>query len=570
MKLLGLHVPLTSRTAGAPQRRDGDPSDDRLFTGSRFIFPEGSEGAESVTPEGAMKVSAVYGCVKVIAETLGALPILVYQRREDGGKDRATQHPLFKLLRYRPNPLKMTGQELREVMTAAVLLWGNAYAQIVRNSAHEPIGLYPMHPGRVTPRVEAGAVVYDIRQDSGVIRTLASEEVLHIKGFSTGGLTGQSVISAMRQAISMGMTLENYAANFFEGGAFPAGVLEYEGGLDAAAKENLRTSWERLFGGRNRGKKTAVLEAGVKWKGMGIPQQDAQFLETRRFQVEEIARAFRVPPHMIADLSRSTNNNIEQQSQEFVTYCLTPWLTRWEQSIARDLIDDAERETVFVEFLLDALLRGDTTTRYSAYSVGVQNGFLTRNEVRLRENLNPVDGGNELLVPVNMIPADQLGKLPQPAPTGQKPPPNDQKQPQNDQKELKNAFRGAFRDAWSRIERKEKSALNQAFRKKTGPEFDIWYAEFRSKHAVFAADVLRDLHAAFSALAEAPVPLELDAYLKDIDGEVRHYREMVAAQPGAARDWQVVPLVVNYRAERVMGYDKQLIEYSDDEYGSAA
>ena len=503
MKFFGLNLPTIGR-----EKRSSGPSvtDDRWFSPMGWLFGSG-EG--EITPANATQFSAVFASVRVISETLASVPLLIYERKGDRGKDRAVNHPLYRVLRTRPNNQKTSGVEFRQMLMSHVLLWGNGYAQILKNSAGEVLELRPIHPSIVTPRLnESGDVYYEVRTRSGKIM-LPGNEVFHLRGYRDSGLEGMSPITAARQAIKMGLSLESFTTNFFDGGAFPAGVLEYEAGeMSQEARTNLRTSWQDFHGGANRGKKVAILEAGLKWKPMGIPQADAQFLEQRRFQIEEIARIYRVPPHMLGDLTRSTYSNIEQQSQEFVTYCLLPWFRMWEDAICRDFFDGDDR-TYFAEFLVDALLRGDTLSRSQAYQVQIQSGMLSPNEARASENRNPYDGGDDFMV-INKLESEKAANA-APAPT-------DPKKAVPDPKEVKAAFRGPFKETWARIVRKEAGAIKAAAKKKTSEEFRAWFDEFITEHREFAKTCLNELHDGYSRLSGINTELDclLDAYVKDV------------------------------------------------------
>jgi HK97 family phage portal protein len=507
MKLLGVQIPFTQRAKGSSQEQRASPSvvDDRWFSPSPYVYLGG--GNEQVTPESAIRFSAVYGCVKVISETLASVPLVVYRRRGDGGKDKAKEHPLYRLLRTKPNNMKTSGLEFREMLTAHVLLWGNGYAQILRNSMGEPTELYPMHPSRVTPDVsEEGRLIYRVRAQQGPERILQADEVFHIRGYRDQGLSGLSPIAAFRQAVTLGLSLESFGSNFFDGGAFPAGVLEYDGALSDEAKKNLRESWQNLYGGQHRGKKVAVLEAGLKWKPMGIPQSDAEFLATRRFQVEEIARIYRVPPHMLGDLTRSTFSNIEQQSIDFVTYTMLPWFKRWEEAISRDFLNGDDSE-IYTEFLVDGLLRGDTLSRFQAYGLGRQWGLYSINDIRLKENLNPIGPeGDVYLSPLNMVPAGQeSAPAAQSSPTAPAPEPDDdnedeEEDEQDDSQRTRVAFTGPFREQWKRILHKQNEAIARQVQKLEEPQYLEWAQSFMEEQRSFARKCLKELAGAYFAV----------------------------------------------------------------------
>lgn len=358
----------------------------------------------SVTELSALQSTAVYACVRLLAETVASLPLITYRRLENGGKERALDHPLYDVLHYRPNRL-MSSFEWRETMMGHLLLWGNAYSRIVDDASGRVVELYPMRPDRVQISQTEAGLMYTYSPTGGEVMTLPEEKVFHLRGLSTEGILGISPIAQARQAIGLALATEEFGSRFFGNGARPGGVLEHPGTLTDEAMNRLRMSWEQSHTGAANAHKVAILEEGMKYAQIGIPPEDAQFLETRKFQLAEIARIFRVPAHMIGDLDRATFSNIEHQSLEFVIHSVRPWLVRWEQAIMRSLLMEHERNEVFAEFLVDGLLRGDTMSRYQAYATAVTNGWMSRNEVRQLENLNPVDGLDEYLVPMNMMEA---------------------------------------------------------------------------------------------------------------------------------------------------------------------
>ena len=365
--------------------------------GLSFLFGQTAAG-KAVNERTAMQTTAVYACVRILAESVAGLPLAVYHRSE-AGKEIAYEHPLYFLLHDAPNP-EMTSFVLRETLMAHLLLWGNAYAQILRDGRGNVIGLYPLLPDKmeVDRDSRTGEIYYTYTRfteenpnfkDRGRIR-LRREDVLHIPGLGFDGLVGYSPIAMAKNAIGIALATEEYGAAFFKNGARPGGVLEHPGVLKDPSK--LRESWHDIYGGTMNTGKIAVLEEGVKYQQIAIPPEEAQFLETRKFQIDEIARLYRVPPHMIGDLEKSSFNNIEQQSLEFVKYTLNPWVVRWEQSLQKALLSDKEREEYFIRFKVDGLLRGDYKSRMEGYAIGRQNGWLSANDIRSLEDLNPIEG----------------------------------------------------------------------------------------------------------------------------------------------------------------------------------
>jgi len=380
-----------------------DKPQNKIGGGYSFLFG-GTSSGKAVNESTAMQTTAVYACVRILSESVASLPLHLYQYNDDGGKDQIVTHPLYYILHDEPNP-EMTSLVFRETLMSHLLLWGNAYAQIIRNGRGEVIALYPLLPNKITvDRDNSNNIVYTYQSDKGDIK-LRRDNVLHIPGLGFDGLIGYSPIAMAKQAIGISIATEEFGATFFSNGANPGGVLEHPGTLDQKARENLRESWGERFSGSNS-HKIAVLEDGLKFHQLSIPPNEAQFLETRKFQINEIARIFRVPPHMLADLEKSSFSNIEQQSLEFVKYTLNPWVVRWEQSIQQALILPSEKSKLFVKFNLDGLLRGDYQSRMSGYSTARQNGWMSANDIRELENLNKIpaeDGGDLYLVNGNMM-----------------------------------------------------------------------------------------------------------------------------------------------------------------------
>jgi len=373
---------------------------------SRFFESAVAKSGVSVSEDTALKYTAVFACVRVISETIASLPLFLYQRL-DRGKRKATEHPHYKLLHLKPNP-EITSFQFRETLQAHLLLWGNAYAEIEWGNDGWINGLWIITPNRVNPkRDETGNLVYDVCLPKGGIVTLSKYQMLHLKGLSYSGLYGYSPISLAREAIGLGIASEEFASRFYQNDATPGGALKHKGQLSDKAYERLKKFWNERFQGLSNAHRVAILEEGMDWQSVGIPAKDAQFIETRKFQKTEIAAIYRVPPHLIADLERATFSNIEHQSIEFVIHCIRPWAVRWEQELSTSLLLPGEQDNYFYEFLLDALLRGDTESRYRAYATGRQWGWLSANDIRELENMNPLpDGkGDIYLVPLNMVEA---------------------------------------------------------------------------------------------------------------------------------------------------------------------
>jgi HK97 family phage portal protein len=367
----------------------------------------------SVTPDSALTSAAVFACVRILAETVASLPLITYTRTAKG-RDRATNFYLYPLLHDSPNEY-MTSFELRETLQGHLALWGNAFSQLDYDAGGRITSIFPLRPDHMREiRVENGQKIYHYQLPNGQFVWLDGLKIWHLKAFGDG-IWGYSPVELMRNAIGLNMALEKFGSKFFANGARPGGVLEHPGQLSDKAGKNLRASWNEMHSGLDNAHKIAILEEGLKWHDVGIPPEEAQFLETRKFQLTEIARIYRIPPHMIADLEKATFSNIEQQDLEFVKYTMFPWLTRWEQSIQKHLMLERERKKYYAEFLLDGLLRGDNASRSQYYAMAKQWGWMSTNEIRQKENMNPVEGGDVYLIPMNMMPADQVTTPPAPA-----------------------------------------------------------------------------------------------------------------------------------------------------------
>ena len=386
-------------------------------TGSAYsFFFGGSAAGKRVNERSAMQMTAVYSCVRILAEAVAGLPLHLYRYKEDGGKEKALDHPLYLLLHDEPNP-EMSSFVFRETLMTHLLLWGNAYAQIIRNGRGEVMALYPLMPDRMAvDRDDKGQLYYEYTTSAddapiskGSIVRLKPSDVLHIPGLGFDGLVGYSPIAMAKNAIGLAIATEEYGSKFFANGAQPSGVLEHPGTIKDP--QRVRDSWMSQFGGSANSNKIAVLE-GLKYTPISISPEQAQFLETRKFQINEIARIFRVPPHMVGDLEKSSFSNIEQQSLEFVKYTLEPWLVRWEQSIQRTLFSADEKKRYFVRFNVEGLLRGDYASRMNGYAVGRQNGWMSANDIRELENLDRIpaeEGGDLYLINGNMTKLKDAG-----------------------------------------------------------------------------------------------------------------------------------------------------------------
>jgi HK97 family phage portal protein len=431
----------------------------------------------NVSETNAMRTSAVYACVRVLAESMASLPLITY-RQTKAGKERATNHRLYPILHDQPNS-EMTAFEFRVAMMTSLLLWGNAYAEIETNARGDVLALWPLLPGmmevmrtRPASAGERGKLYYHYQLPDGSYQDLVPYQIMHIRGLSFNGVVGLSPIQMAREAIGLSMATQEFGARFFGNGARPGVYLEHPGKLGDKAYERLLGSWNATHQGLANSHRATILEEGMKLETVGVPPEDAQFLETRNFQVEEIARIYRVPLHLIGDLRRATFSNIEWMSMNYVIYSLVPWATCWEQAITRDLIGPLERSTIYAKFLMSGLLRGDQAARYNAYAVGRQWGWLSVNDVRRLEDMNEIPEGDVYLEPLNMKDAADESPAPQASASGapaEEPAANSARD-----------WSMLYEDAVARIRKRAARDIDARRAKLTPEKLSEWWAEYRA------------------------------------------------------------------------------------------
>lgn len=377
-----------------------------------------SAAGVSVTPETAMQLTAVGGCVRILATATAMLPLKPYRNLPGGGRETARNHPLYNLLRWQPNNWQ-TSFEWREMMMGHLLLRGNGYNYIVPRGDGAVDAIVPLHPDKTTPFwAPDGKVAYEYIDKDGKSHIYLQHEIFHLRGMSTEGLKGQSVIEHHRETIGLSIAAEQFGGRYFGNGTVVSGVLQTDKELSDPAYERLKKDWASRHQGVSNAHNPAILEDGLKWQALTVNPEDAQFLETRRFQVSEICRIFGVPPHMVAEVSGSTSwgTGIEQQGIGFVVYSLQPWLTRWEQAIRRDLLTGNGSRDLYAEHNVEGLLRGDSAARAEFYRTLFGLGSISQDEIREKENMNPLPNGEgkKYYVPLNMISTDQAARQPAP------------------------------------------------------------------------------------------------------------------------------------------------------------
>jgi HK97 family phage portal protein len=378
---------------------------------SSAFIPGGTQAGVAVTVDTALNYSTFWGCVRVVSESFAQLPWKVYQKTSRGKKEvSGASNTVAWLLHVQPNP-ETTAFRFKRLLVMHALTRGNAYAEIERDTSGRPLWLWPLHPDRVTPIRDAdGELAYEVRNAAGSLVIIPAADMLHFRGLGDDDMVGISVVAKAKESIGLGLAMERFGARFFKNGTHMGGVVKHPKQLSEAARKNLEESLKKRASGENQNS-TLVLEEGMGYEKIGIPPEDAQFLESRQFQVAEICRWFRVPPHKVQDLSRATWNNIEHQSIEFVTDTIVPWTCNFEEEANIKLFGRTNRGVFYTKFALNALLRGDATTRAAFYASGRQWGWLSVNDIREWEELNGIGkSGDQYLVPTNMTTPEGIEK----------------------------------------------------------------------------------------------------------------------------------------------------------------
>jgi HK97 family phage portal protein len=498
---------------------------------------------------------------------MASLP-LVLLRQVGRDKNRATDHALYPVLHDLANP-EMTAFEWRELAFAHTLLKGNSWSQKTLNFRGETVELWPLNPNKMEGWERRGGKLYWLyRNPDDQVQALNSDIVHHIKGFGNGVMGISPVMQAGRQATGLGLATEEFGSRFFSNGAHLNKILKHPGKLSKEAYARLQASFTADSAGLSNAHRTKILEEGMDIEALGIPPNEAQFLETRKFQVTEIARIYRVPPHLLADLDRATFSNIEHQGLSFVQHTLMPWAVRHEQAIWRDLLNPPDRKTLFAKYIFAGLLRGDTVSRYGAYTTGINAGFLTRNEARELEDLNPLEGLDEPLLPLNMM---EVGAEP---PAAALPPPAQrlltwsveapkEQRAVADRRALMNRNVRLFEDAAARVVTRETAAIRKAAKARLGKRdtesFETWLESFYKQLRTWFPDYFRNIMLTYAETIMASVAVELGGEPAPLDDEMREWIEGYLA---------------NYTEVYAVGGEKQLrsllAEAEGDEEAEAA
>lgn len=384
------------------------PSDDFWYN----PVGQSTDAGVDVSEKTALTYLTVFACVSLIAGDLARLPLILYKKRADGGKNRAINHRLYDILKNVPNN-ETDSFHWREVGQGHCLLWGNSFSFVERNGMGEVKGLWQLpEPSKIELKRQNGRLVYKYRNGEGIEVTRERDQIFHVAGFGFNGLYGKSMITLAREAIGMGLAIEKFGSKYFGEGTHPAGTLEMDGYLGEKRTEYVK-AFKQGYAGLGKSHSVMVIEGGAKYKPLTIPLEDAQFLETKNHQKIEICGMYHVPPHKIAIHGQNSNyNNLEQENASYVDSCLMHWLVRWESAISHQLLTPKERsEGFFAEFLVEGLLRGDSEARADYYSKMLANGSLSPNEIRAKENQNPIKGGDQYFIPLNYIPLQQAGQM---------------------------------------------------------------------------------------------------------------------------------------------------------------
>jgi HK97 family phage portal protein len=466
-----------------------------------------------ITPESALRVAAVFACVRVLAETIASLPLFVYKRLPGGGKEKDPEHPLYKILHDQPNRWQ-TSFEFFEMLQGHLALRGNGYAEKIwaNRLAGEIAELFPLHPDRIKiERLENGRLRYIVRDPgSGQTRAIDQDSMFHVRGLSSDGVQGISVIETASEPIGLAVAAERHGSAYFRNGANIGNVIEHPDEVSDKARTNILNSIQEKNAGADNAFSTYILEEGMKWQRMGTTPQDSQYIETRKFEIEDIARIFRIPPHLIGHLEKATFSNIEHQSLDFVIHTIRPWLVRWEQAMNRDLFFGDLDADNFPEFLVDGLLRGDAKSRSEALQIQFQNGIITMDEWRSIENRNPLpdDQGKKHYVQLNLSPVEEKREM---APMGS-----------ND------AFTVWTRDIASKISNAEFREIEKrlGWADHQRRRFDAWLKTFYGQHRSYILRLVGPLGEAYGKTTGAPVAIvELMDSIDDLCS--KHYLEIV-------------------------------------------
>lgn len=453
---------------------------DDYFKTSRRIYVPVVKGGMWVDHDTALSLAAVFSAVRYVSETVASLPWELRRRRVDGGSDLALSNNVYRLQHTRPN-MEMSSFDWRVLMISLANLWGNSYSEIRRDSLKRPLALWPIHPDRVTPKRKDGVLYYEVTQQNSEKVIISAENMFHIKGIGDG-TQGYSVVSLAARSIGQGLASDEFASSFFQNGIVTSGSYVHPKGLSDKAYDRLKKELQAKHGGPNNAWKPMLLEESLTWVPISMPLKDAQFLESRKFNVTEIARWFRVPPHKIADLERATFSNIEEQNIDVVQETIIPWAIRLEQEANFKLISYSSQNIFYSKINVNGMLRGDSIHRAAYYQQMRNMGVMNVNEIRGLEDMNPIgEDGNKYVMQGQYTTLEKIGEDPE------APPQIDD----DDVNDISATWQTIIFDALDRTEMRRRNRLNNAKEQMTDENYQIWLQRFIKDQSQFSVNILR-------------------------------------------------------------------------------
>lgn len=490
---------------------------DKYFRESTVQYVPVVQGGMWVDHDTALSLSAVFAAVRYIAETVASLPWELRQRKQGGGSDLAIGNNVHRLIHTRPNP-HIGSFDWRVLMVSWANLWGNAYAEIERDTMNRPTALWPIAPHRVTPKRDSGiGTYYEVRQTGEPI-IFPADKIFHIRGLGTDDLKGQSVVALAARSIGAGLAADQFQSSFYENGTVLSGVLEHPESLSDDAYDRLKKAWDEKHKGPNKAWRPAILEEGMKWQTINMPLKDAQFIESRKFTVNEIARWFRVPPHKIGDLDRATFSNIEHQSIEVVQDTIIPWAIRLEQEADYKLIGARAKNLFFNKINVNGLMRGDSQTRAEFYQKLRNMGAINTNEIRALEDMNPIGkDGDKYVMQGQYTTLEKIGEEPEIPPQLKPSFEEPEKEEEEENEEIKQAWKPVFYDALKRCYLRQKRRLDDNKKAIQEPnKFDAWMTDFIKEHGQYQIMIMRPVITGFAQAVGMKNFSDLEQYIQNI------------------------------------------------------
>lgn len=489
---------------------------DEFFKKSRRTYVPVVKGGMWVDHETALCVAAVFAAVRYVSESVASLPWELRQRKRGGGSEQALTHPTYKLIHTRPNP-EMSSFDWRVLMIAWANLWGNAYSEIERDAMGRVVALWPISPDRVEIKRNEGRLYYLVRQLNSETIGIDPWNMFHIRGMGGDGMQGYSVVALAARSIGTGLAADEFSASFYENSAITSGALKHPKELGEKGYTRLKEDFQKKHAGPAKAWTPMILEEGMEWQSMTMPLKDAQFLESRKFTVTEIARWFRVPPHKIGDLERATFSNIEEQNIDVVQDTLIPWAKRLELEADYKLVSPKSHGQFFSKVNVNGLLRGDSQARSTYYQQMRNLGVMNANEIRNLEDMNPIGpDGNKYVMQGQYTTLEKIGKEPEP------PPPQLLPQPEEDEEEEKSpkaAWKPVFLDALTRIKNRRDRRVEDARKGMDDEKFDEWVEKSWNEHAQYIISTLRPIVIGYAQANSVTNVVDLDVWLNMVPAE---------------------------------------------------